>query len=183
MSTIAEWLKSLGPSKYTDGFVENGVDVSVLPNLTEQDLNLLASRNRGDAVVGPFIFGRVILQRPGQWSFKLVAHQRVRRSPYGARSADSTLHGPPSALSCVVENSRPRTTVLPGATGWWMATPRLSCGLAGSPLIWQDTTTFRNGNGLSFLRVKSTINSFRDCRQVCSITDNLPARSCAACGG
>jgi hypothetical protein len=110
--------------------------------------------------------------------------QEIRWSNcYWARSAASTLQGPPSALSCVIENSRPRTTVLPGDTGWWMATPRLSCGLAGSPLIWQDTTTFCNGNGLSFLRVRSTINSFRDCRHVCSITDNLPTRSCAVCAG
>ena len=38
VSTIAEWLKSLGLSQYTDCFVENGIDVSVLPDLTDQDL-------------------------------------------------------------------------------------------------------------------------------------------------
>jgi class 3 adenylate cyclase len=38
VSTIAEWLKSLGLSEYTDCFVENGIDVSILPDLTDQDL-------------------------------------------------------------------------------------------------------------------------------------------------
>jgi class 3 adenylate cyclase len=38
VSTIAEWLTPLGLSEYTDCFVENGIDVSVLPDLTDQDL-------------------------------------------------------------------------------------------------------------------------------------------------
>jgi class 3 adenylate cyclase len=38
VSTIAEWLTSLGLSEYTDCFVENGIDVSVLSDLTDQDL-------------------------------------------------------------------------------------------------------------------------------------------------
>ena len=35
---------------------------------------------------------------------------------YGARSADSTLQGPPWALSCVTGNSMPLTVVLPRDT-------------------------------------------------------------------
>jgi SAM domain (Sterile alpha motif) len=38
VSTIAEWLTSLGLSEYIDRFVENGIDVSVLPDLIDQDL-------------------------------------------------------------------------------------------------------------------------------------------------
>lgn len=38
MATIAEWLASLGLSEYADRFAENGIDISVLPDLTEQDL-------------------------------------------------------------------------------------------------------------------------------------------------
>ena len=41
MSTIAEWLTSLGLSKYTKRFVENGIEVSVLSELTEQDFEKL----------------------------------------------------------------------------------------------------------------------------------------------
>ena len=48
MSTIAEWLASLGLSEYEQRFAENGIDVSVLPHLTEQHLKdlgvLLAHR-------------------------------------------------------------------------------------------------------------------------------------------
>jgi len=36
--TIAEWLASLGMVEYTERFVENRIDVSVLSDLTDQDL-------------------------------------------------------------------------------------------------------------------------------------------------
>jgi hypothetical protein len=36
--TITEWLASLGLSEYAGRFAENGIDISVLPDLTEQDL-------------------------------------------------------------------------------------------------------------------------------------------------
>jgi class 3 adenylate cyclase len=36
--TITEWLASLGWSEYADRFAENGIDISVLPDLTDQDL-------------------------------------------------------------------------------------------------------------------------------------------------
>jgi len=35
---IADWLKRLGMSEYTDLFVENRIDISVLPDLTDQHL-------------------------------------------------------------------------------------------------------------------------------------------------
>ena len=38
MQQIADWLKKLGMSEYAQRFVENGIDVSVLPHLTDQDL-------------------------------------------------------------------------------------------------------------------------------------------------
>ena len=38
VSTIVEWLKTLGMSEYTDRFVENRIDISVLRDLTDQDL-------------------------------------------------------------------------------------------------------------------------------------------------
>src|SRR3954463_6437601 len=38
MTGIAEWLASLGLSKYAQCFAENAVDLSVVPDLTEQDL-------------------------------------------------------------------------------------------------------------------------------------------------
>jgi SAM domain (Sterile alpha motif) len=39
--TIAEWLASLGLSEYAPRFAEHHVDVSVLPDLTDQDLTEL----------------------------------------------------------------------------------------------------------------------------------------------
>jgi class 3 adenylate cyclase len=38
MQQIADWLEELGMSEYTQRFAENGVDLSVLPDLTDQDL-------------------------------------------------------------------------------------------------------------------------------------------------
>ena len=38
MQPIANWLEKLGMSEYAQPFAENGVDVSVLPHLTDQDL-------------------------------------------------------------------------------------------------------------------------------------------------
>jgi class 3 adenylate cyclase len=41
VSTIAEWLASLGMSEYTERFAENGIEVDVLSELTDQDLEKL----------------------------------------------------------------------------------------------------------------------------------------------
>jgi class 3 adenylate cyclase len=38
MEQIADWLEKLGMSEYSKRFAENGIDVSVLPHLTDQDL-------------------------------------------------------------------------------------------------------------------------------------------------
>jgi class 3 adenylate cyclase/predicted ATPase len=41
MQRIADWLKKLGMSEYIDRFVENRIDLSVLPDLTDQHLEKL----------------------------------------------------------------------------------------------------------------------------------------------
>ena len=50
MQQIADWLEKLGMSEYADRFVENRIDFSVLPDLTDQDLDklgvLLGDRRR-----------------------------------------------------------------------------------------------------------------------------------------
>src|SRR5262249_41500598 len=38
MPEIAHWLKTLGMSEYAQRFAENGIDISVLRHLTDQDL-------------------------------------------------------------------------------------------------------------------------------------------------
>jgi len=45
MQQIADWLKKLGMSEYTDRFVENRVDLSVLPDLTDHDLEKLLAQS------------------------------------------------------------------------------------------------------------------------------------------
>ena len=39
MQQIADWLKELGMAEYTERFVENHIDESVIRELTDQDLN------------------------------------------------------------------------------------------------------------------------------------------------
>ena len=38
MQEITDWLTRLGLSEYAGAFAENGIDVPVLPHLTDQDL-------------------------------------------------------------------------------------------------------------------------------------------------
>jgi len=38
MQRIADWLKTLGMSEYAQRFAENGINVSALRHLTDQDL-------------------------------------------------------------------------------------------------------------------------------------------------
>src|ERR1700681_2732103 len=41
MQQIADWLKNLGMSEYAERFAENRIDLSVLPDLTDHDLEKL----------------------------------------------------------------------------------------------------------------------------------------------
>ena len=41
MQQIADWLKKLGMSEYAERFAANRIDLSVLPDLTDQDLEKL----------------------------------------------------------------------------------------------------------------------------------------------
>jgi class 3 adenylate cyclase/predicted ATPase len=56
MQRIADWLKKLGLPEYGERFAENGIDVSVLPHLTDQDLKdmgvLLGHRRKMLAAIG-----------------------------------------------------------------------------------------------------------------------------------
>ena len=38
MQQITDWLETLGMSEYAQRFAENGIDLGVLPDLTDQDL-------------------------------------------------------------------------------------------------------------------------------------------------
>lgn len=56
MQHIAEWLEQIGLSEYSQRFAENGIDISVLPHLTDQDLKevgvLLGHRRKMLAAIG-----------------------------------------------------------------------------------------------------------------------------------
>ena len=44
MKGIAEWLESIGLSEYAQRFADNAIDLSVIRDLTEQDLKDLSER-------------------------------------------------------------------------------------------------------------------------------------------
>ena len=56
MQQIAQWLEKIGLSEYAQRFAENGIDVSVLQHLTDQDLKdmgvLLGHRRKMLAAIG-----------------------------------------------------------------------------------------------------------------------------------
>src|SRR4029077_3718623 len=58
MQQIADWLEKLGLSEYTMRFAENGIDISVLRYLTDQDLKdigvLLGHRRKMLAAIAEF---------------------------------------------------------------------------------------------------------------------------------
>jgi hypothetical protein len=47
MQEIADWLTRLGLPEYARAFAENGIDVLVLPHLTDQDLKDIGKNARG----------------------------------------------------------------------------------------------------------------------------------------
>jgi len=56
MQHIADWLKKVNLPEYAECFAENGIDVSVLPHLTDQDLKdmggVLGRRRKMFAAIG-----------------------------------------------------------------------------------------------------------------------------------
>jgi len=60
MQQIADWLEKLGMSEYAHRFVENRIDFSVLPDLTDQhlkDLGLPLGDRLKNASGDPGVFG------------------------------------------------------------------------------------------------------------------------------
>ena len=68
MPQIAQWLEELGLSEYAQRFAENGIDVSVLQHLTDQDLKdvgvLLGHRRKMLAAIGELAAAAAPLAEP-----------------------------------------------------------------------------------------------------------------------
>jgi class 3 adenylate cyclase/tetratricopeptide (TPR) repeat protein len=68
MATIAEWLASLGLAEYAQRFAENGIDVSVLRYLTDQDLEkigvLLGHRRKMLAAIAELSGAAPVMPQP-----------------------------------------------------------------------------------------------------------------------
>jgi hypothetical protein len=84
MQQIADWLKELGMSEYAQRFAENGIDLAVLRDLTDQDLKDIGV---------------------------LLGHRRAMALPSSPIAAHSP-GGPPDAR--VADPQRTRTTLAVG---------------------------------------------------------------------
>ena len=67
MTPIEEWLGSLGLSEYADRFAENRIDLSILQDLTDQDLKDIGASLMCDAGNSPNPENLIIVTRP-QWA-------------------------------------------------------------------------------------------------------------------
>ena len=83
MQQIADWLKKLGMSEYAQRFAENGIDVSVLPHLTDQDLK----------DIGVLLGHRRKMLRGHRRACRLLPRQHLNPSPQQGRRPRT----PPSA--------------------------------------------------------------------------------------
>jgi class 3 adenylate cyclase len=83
MQKIAQWLEKLGLSEYAQRFAENGIDVSVLQHLTDQDLKeigvLLGHRRKMLAAIGELAGATSLLAEPAarsEWKPQDTAERR-----------------------------------------------------------------------------------------------------------
>jgi class 3 adenylate cyclase len=76
--SIGEWLAGLGLSEYAQRFAENGIDLSILPDLTEQDLKelgvLLGHRRKMLRAIAQLDSAAL-----GQTAVKSVLHDKAER--------------------------------------------------------------------------------------------------------
>jgi class 3 adenylate cyclase len=83
MQQIAEWLGSLGLSEYGDRFAENGIDISVLRDLTDQDLKeigvLLGHRRKMMRAIAELAASTPAMPRPAEASEPMPRDDAERR--------------------------------------------------------------------------------------------------------
>jgi class 3 adenylate cyclase len=81
--TITEWLASLGLSEYAQRFAENGIDVSVLRYLTDQDLEkigvLLGHRRKMLAAIAELSGAAPVMPQPASPAEEKRRHDAERR--------------------------------------------------------------------------------------------------------
>ena len=84
MQEIADWLKTLGMSEYAQRFAENGIDVSALRHLTDQDLKdigvLLGHRRKMLAAIGELSGAAPAIPQPATGMSQSLRHRRAPTS-------------------------------------------------------------------------------------------------------
>ena len=82
MQQIADWLEKLGMSEYAQRFADNAIDLSVLPDLTDQDLEkigvLLGHRRKILKAIAAFNSGPAAQSDAAKGQSRLLLHQPLR---------------------------------------------------------------------------------------------------------
>jgi class 3 adenylate cyclase len=89
---IADWLQQLGMSEYTQRFVDNAIDLSILPDLTDQDLEKLGVLLGHRRKMLRAIAGLGNAQEP-------TAAAAIRSAPVAPGPAPTPAAAPPSAAT------------------------------------------------------------------------------------
>ena len=83
MQQITDWLKKLGMSEYVQRFVENRIDLNVLPDLTDQDLEklgvLLGHRRKMLAAIAELSGAAPVMPQPANPPEEKRRHDAERR--------------------------------------------------------------------------------------------------------
>jgi hypothetical protein len=98
MQQIADWLKKLGLAEYGERFAENGIDVSVLPHLTDQDLKdmgvLLGHRRKMLAAIGELSSQPAAARASDGYTYRAGDPDRVpNRASHGSTRRTPLPHG------------------------------------------------------------------------------------------
>src|SRR5262249_18544480 len=85
MQQIADWFEKLGMSEYVEGFAENHIDFSVLPDLTDQDLKdlgvVLGDRRKILRAIAGLKSTETVAPSPATEAFIVAAARRCRMPP------------------------------------------------------------------------------------------------------
>ena len=102
MQQIADWLEKLGMSEYAQRFAENRIDLSVLPDLTDQDLEkigvILGDRRKMLRAIAALNSGA-----PAAAPAAPVATSALATAPMKPTPLDAPLSKPRSATEAVGE--------------------------------------------------------------------------------
>jgi SAM domain (Sterile alpha motif) len=101
MQQIGNWLEKLGMSEYAERFAENRIDFSVLPDLTDQDLEklgvILGDRRKMLRAIAALTAAPAAAVEVSAWTRLALRRQKTRNGQHCRRPKGLMRH---TAMSC-----------------------------------------------------------------------------------